>query len=412
MIAQRNLREATPAARQAAAGAARAIDASAAAVILQSWLDARRPSDHDRVTLRRRGPPPSDGGRGARPTEPSDESETDRTERPPAMLHESADESARREFWRRKPPPEHLRAAGAWRGPPGRAAASPAPPLGWSSRSSRCWCSRSWSRPRGSSWQVYEPGDDGAPVSVTVQQGWGAKEIGDELASKDVVGSSLAFQLWYRVSGGSSQAGTYDLREHMGAKAATDVLGRAAPTRAAASADHTVLALPPGLRLEQIADRVGALPGHDRAAFLALAQSGRIRSKYQGDQTSVEGFTWPDTYFVEGMSDEQILQTIVSEFDEHGDAVGLGSTCRDRAHPAADGRRRVVGAGRGGLCRGRAQGRRRHHQPPEAGHAAPDRRHPLLREGRLPAGAEQRRQADRLALQHLPRSTGCRRRRS
>jgi UPF0755 protein len=87
-----------------------------------------------------------------------------------------------------------------------------------------------------------------------------------------------------------------------------------------------VLALPPGLRLEQIADRVGALPGHDRAAFLALAQSGQIRSKYQGDQTSVEGFTWPDTYFVEGMTDAQILQTIVSEFDRHGDAVGLANT--------------------------------------------------------------------------------------
>lgn len=173
-------------------------------------------------------------------------------------------------------------------------------------------------------WQVYAPGDDGEPVSVTVQQGWGAKQIGDELASKDVVGSSLAFQLWYRVSGGSSQAGTYAMREHMGAKAATDVLGQRADG-AAANAAHTVLALPPGLRLEQIADRVGALPGHNRAAFLALAQSGRIRSRYQGDQTSVEGFTWPDTYFVEGMSDEQVLQTIVSEFDEHGDVVGLGA---------------------------------------------------------------------------------------
>ena len=174
-------------------------------------------------------------------------------------------------------------------------------------------------------WQLYEPGGDGAPVSVTVQQGWGASEIGDELASKDVIGSSFAFQVWYRVSGGSTQAGTYPLREHMGVKAAVDALNDA-PTQAAVAAGHTVLALPPGLRLEQIADRVGALPGHDRAAFLALAQSGQIKSKYQGDQVSVEGFTWPDTYFVEGMTDQQILQTIVSQFDEHGDDVGLGNT--------------------------------------------------------------------------------------
>jgi UPF0755 protein len=173
-------------------------------------------------------------------------------------------------------------------------------------------------------WQLYEPGGDGAPVSVTVQQGWGAKEIGDELASKDVVGSSLVFQVWFRATGGSTQAGTYQLHEHMGVKAAVDALGEQ-PAHSAAGAGHTVLALPPGLRLEQIADRVGALPGHDRAAFLALAQSGQVRSKYQGDQASVEGFTWPDTYFVEGMSDQQILQTIVSEFDRHGDAVGLGT---------------------------------------------------------------------------------------
>ncbi len=192
-------------------------------------------------------------------------------------------------------------------------------------------------------WELYEPGGDGAPVSVSVQQGWGAKEIGDELASKDVVGSSLAFQVWYRVAGGSSQAGTYALHEHMGVKAAVDALSDP-PASAAANAGHTVLALPPGLRLEQIADRVGALPGHDRAAFLALAQSGQVRSKYQGDQTSVEGFTWPDTYFVEGMSDQQILQTIVSEFDQHGDAVGLGAATSTGAATGLTPQQTVVAA--------------------------------------------------------------------
>ena len=156
-----------------------------------------------------------------------------------------------------------------------------------------------------------------------MQEGWGGRQIGDALAAKGVVGSSLAFQLWYHLSGGSLQAGTYTLREHMGVKDAVDALER--PTNGAAAARHSVLALPPGLRLEQIADRVGKLPGHNRDAFLALARSGRNRSKYQGDQSSLEGFTWPDTYFVEGLSDEQILQTIVSEFYKHADAVGLGA---------------------------------------------------------------------------------------
>jgi UPF0755 protein len=173
-------------------------------------------------------------------------------------------------------------------------------------------------------WQMFPPGGEGDPVIVTVQSGWGAKEIGDELAAKDVVGSSLAFQVWFRVSGGSARAGAYDLHQDMGVKSASDALERG-PSSAAGSSEHQELALPPGLRLEQIADRVGALPGHDRAAFLALAQSGTIRSKYQGDQTSVEGFTFPATYFVEGLSDEQILRTIVGEFDKRADALGLAN---------------------------------------------------------------------------------------
>jgi UPF0755 protein len=175
-------------------------------------------------------------------------------------------------------------------------------------------------------WQLHPPGGAGAAVTVDIKPGWGTKEAGDALQSKGVIGSSLAFQVWEKVSGGGSfQAGTYDLRESMGVSAASDALGRG-PSSAAASQEHAVLALPPGLRLDQIADRVGALKGHDRAAFLALAQSGQIRSKYQGTQTSVEGFTWPDTYFVEGLTDTQILQTIVSEFDKHADAVNLAGT--------------------------------------------------------------------------------------
>jgi len=175
-------------------------------------------------------------------------------------------------------------------------------------------------------WQLQPPGGEGATVAVVIQPGWGTKEAGDALQAHGVIGSSLAFQIWSKVSGGGSfRAGTYTLRQSMGVSDASDALGRG-PSTAAGAADHAVLALPPGLRLEQIAARVGALPGHDRAAFLALAQSGQIRSKYQGTQRSVEGFTWPDTYFVEGQTDAQILQTIVSAFDKHGDAVGLGNS--------------------------------------------------------------------------------------
>ena len=171
-------------------------------------------------------------------------------------------------------------------------------------------------------WELHPPGGQGAQVTVEIQPGWGRREAGDALEAKGVIGSSLAFQLWSKASGaGSFQAGTYRLATGMGVGEAADALA-AGPS----AGDHSTLALPPGLRLEQIADRVGQLPGHNRDAFLALARSGTVRSKYQGPQQSVEGFTWPDTYFVaEQETDQQILQTIVRAFDQHADALDLAT---------------------------------------------------------------------------------------
>ena len=123
-----------------------------------------------------------------------------------------------------------LRSGGRGARPAGASSAVAGGADGWCSGSSRCWCSRSWSLAAWFAWQVYAPGDDGAPVSVTVEQGWGAKQIGDELASKDVVGSSLAFQLWFRVSGGSSQAGTYAMPRAHGRRRRPPTCSGSAPT--------------------------------------------------------------------------------------------------------------------------------------------------------------------------------------
>ena len=173
-------------------------------------------------------------------------------------------------------------------------------------------------------WELDPPGGAGRAVIVEIKSGWGTKEAGDALQREGVIGSSLAFQIWSKLSNaGTFQAGAYALHRHLGVRAAADALARG-PSPTVAAERH--LALPPGLRLEQIADRVGQLPGHDRTAFLQLAQSGTVRSKYQGTQVSVEGFTWPDTYFIgEHESDAEILTTIVNEFDKHADRVHLNS---------------------------------------------------------------------------------------
>ena len=173
-------------------------------------------------------------------------------------------------------------------------------------------------------WQLDPPGGAGDPVSVTIEPGWGAQEAGDALAAQSVIGSTVAFRVWVKLQGTSFQAGTYELRQDMGVRAAADALA-AGPS--ASLTDQMRLLVPPGLSMSQIADRVGQLAGHTRDGFLAVAGSGVVRSKYQpAGVTSLEGLTWPDTYFVaESQSDEDILRTLVRAFDAHADAAGLGA---------------------------------------------------------------------------------------
>lgn len=175
-------------------------------------------------------------------------------------------------------------------------------------------------------WLWYEidpPGGPGHAVRVEVKKGWGVREIGDALQDRGVVGSSLAFQLYSRVSGtGPFQAGSYDLREHMGASAAADVLERA-PKH-----NYRKLALPPGLTLETIAARVGKVPGLSATRFLEVARSDVVRSLYEPSTvSSLEGLTAPDTYYVNRGEDETaLLRVLVKTFDRRAAAAGLDAS--------------------------------------------------------------------------------------
>jgi len=87
------------------------------------------------------------------------------------------------------------------------------------------------------------------------------------------------------------------------------------------------LLLPPGLTIQQIADRVGKLEGKSAARFMDAVKSNTVRSKYQpNDKTSLEGLTWPDTYAIGANETEaEILQKIVTQFDAKADAIGLAA---------------------------------------------------------------------------------------
>ncbi len=172
-------------------------------------------------------------------------------------------------------------------------------------------------------WFVYQldpPGSPGHQVEVTIKPGWGVRTIADQLSRQHVIGSSLAFKIYAEVTGSRHfEAGNYSLNEHMGVRPSIDVLKRGPKLVL------QTLALPPGLTIAQIADRVGRLPGRSSAAFLQVAQSGTVRSRYEPEGTnSLEGLTAPDTYSFAPTDDEtRILTTIVAHFDTEAAKVGL-----------------------------------------------------------------------------------------
>jgi UPF0755 protein len=160
-------------------------------------------------------------------------------------------------------------------------------------------------------------------VLVEVQQGWGAARVGKALESSGVVASAAQFESTAVQQGVTTfRPGRYYFFEREGAARAITAL-RGDP--AEALPDQRLL-LPPGLTLAKIADRVGALRNKSRDRFLEVANSGTVRSKFEPPAIhSLEGLTWPDTYFIGATETEtQILQKIVNEFDKRAAAAGLG----------------------------------------------------------------------------------------
>lgn len=170
--------------------------------------------------------------------------------------------------------------------------------------------------------QSSSPGS--ADVIVEIRADMTPEQVGDLLQKAKVVKSSKEFQYVALTSQFTTyKVGRYDFAEGSTARAALDTL-RGGP---ATVVPDIKLLLPPGLTLGQIVQRVGDLEGKDGARFLQVLASNTVRSKYQPPEvTSLEGLTWPDTYFVGATESEtQIAQRLVRQFDAKADAVGLSN---------------------------------------------------------------------------------------
>ena len=164
------------------------------------------------------------------------------------------------------------------------------------------------------------------------------------------------------------------------------------------------LLLPPGLSMTAIADRVGKLPGKSKDRFLAgrvvgrrpigvragrreLARRSHLARHLPDRRQRDRG---PDPLQDRPRVRQPRRRRRSPERAEPGGAHAVPGVGGGVAHP-----------GRVGKQRGLAAHLRGDREPSPRQDAAPDRRHAVLREGWLPAGAGRRRQEDRLAVQHV-----------
>lgn len=153
-----------------------------------------------------------------------------------------------------------------------------------------------------------EPGED---VTVTIQKNIGTEGVARVLAEADVIKRPRVFQYWTQIQGkGPYQAGTYTLQRNSSYDEVAGLLTKGPEV----SVER--LTVPEGQTIDQIAERVGRLPGRSAETFKKLAKDTgetRVRSPLQPpDVTNLEGLLFPSTYNVGEKDDERrILQKMV-----------------------------------------------------------------------------------------------------
>ncbi len=170
--------------------------------------------------------------------------------------------------------------------------------------------------------QLDPPGAPGSSRQVRIEKGMSMADIADLLEREDVISSATIFRYYARLNGGASsvQAGEYTFRKNESMGKVIQILGRGARGE-----EQISLTVPEGLTMDQIADKVGALPGKSRERFLDAARSGAVRSQYQAaNAPSLEGLILPETYSFNKSDDEiGMLRRMVQNFDQTATSLGI-----------------------------------------------------------------------------------------
>ena len=163
--------------------------------------------------------------------------------------------------------------------------------------------------------------DQGKSVIIVVQNGDTAHTIADELQAKGLIRNALAFRIWARIKGLDIhlQAGAYNLK--------TDLTIDAIISQLLAQPDYFVVSIPEGLRIEQIAQRLGAagIPKFNTQEFLKYTKNPAqfpdaakypiLKSIPSG--SGMEGLLFPDTYLIPvNATTGDVVNMMLTEFSD------------------------------------------------------------------------------------------------
>lgn len=163
-------------------------------------------------------------------------------------------------------------------------------------------------------------GPGGAQVVMAVAPGSSMGTITASLVRRHVVDDSLAFRVYLTLHGTPSvEPGNYLLRRHESFSDIRSIL--------AAGPNVSSVTVLPGFTINEVATQVGQITGHDPAHFLALANSGTVRSPFEpAGSTNLDGLVGTGAYLVvPGESDQTLLGDMIDRFNTLADAVGLTS---------------------------------------------------------------------------------------
>lgn len=177
--------------------------------------------------------------------------------------------------------------------------------------------------------QINPPGGPGDAVTVEVPQGASTSGIASILDREGVIGNSMVFNFYAsRRDAGPYEAGLYELRENSSFDLVLDTLAEG-PTAPLASREDISIAVPEGLTIDGLVDRVGDQATQFEVDRLeaALAE-GEVDGSLRPDgETSYEGLLFPATYEVGASSTEaEFLSELSSEMISRVNALDPEAT--------------------------------------------------------------------------------------